>query len=76
MSTLKSAWSVRVYHKVDRFFPSSQLCSSCGFKYEAVKTKNLREWRCPNCGAYHDRDVNAAINILIRGSQDLGLLTA
>jgi transposase, IS605 orfB family len=72
----KSAWSVRVYHKVDRFFPSSQLCSSCGFKYEAVKTKNLREWRCPNCGAYHDRDVNAAINILIRGSQDLGLLTA
>lgn len=72
----KSAWSVRVYHKVDRFFTSSQLCSSCGFKYEAVKTKNLREWRCPNCGAYHDRDINAAINILIRGSQDLGLLTA
>lgn len=72
----KSAWSVRVYHKVDRFFTSSQLCSSCGFKYEAVKTKNLREWRCPNCGTYHDRDVNAAINILIRGSQDLGLLTA
>lgn len=72
----KSAWNGRVYHKVDRFFPSSQLCSSCGFKYEAVKTENLREWRCPNCGAYHDRDVNAAINILIRGSQDLGLLTA
>lgn len=72
----KSAWNGRVYHKVDRFFPSSQLCSSCGFKYEAVKTKNLREWRCPNCGAYHDRDINAAINILNRGSQDLGLLTA
>lgn len=72
----KSAWNDRVYRKVDRFFPSSQLCSSCDFKYEAVKTKNLREWRCPNCGAYHDRDINAAINILIRGSQDLGLLTA
>lgn len=72
----KSAWNDRVYHKVDRFFPSSQLCSSCGFKYEAVKTKNLREWRCPNCGAYHDRDINAAVNILYRGSQDLGLLTA
>lgn len=72
----KSAWNGRIYHKVDRFFPSSQLCSSCGFKYEAVKTKNLREWRCHNCGAYHDRDINAAINILIRGSQDLGLLTA
>ena len=72
----KSAWNGRVYHKVDRFFPSSQLCSSCGFKYEAVKTKNLREWRCPNCGTYHDRDINAAINILIGGSQDLGLLTA
>lgn len=72
----KSAWNGRVYHKVDRFFPSSQLCSSCGFKYEAVKTENLREWRCPNCGAYHDRDINAAVNILNRGSQDLGLLTA
>lgn len=72
----KSAWNGRIYHKVDRFFPSSQLCSSCGFKYEAVKTKNLREWRCPNCGAYHDRDINAAVNILNRGSQDLGLLTA
>lgn len=72
----KSAWNGRVYHKVDRFFPSSQLCSSCGFKYEAVKTKNLREWRCPNCGAYHDRDINAAVNILYRGSQDLGLSLA
>lgn len=72
----KSAWNGRVYHKVDRFFPSSQLCSSCGFKYEAVKTKNLREWRCPNCGTYHDRDINAAVNILYRGSQDLGLSLA
>ncbi|WP_443595644.1 RNA-guided endonuclease TnpB family protein [Agathobacter sp.] len=72
----KADWNMRVYHKVDRFFPSSQLCSNCGFKYEDVKTKNLREWICPNCGKHHDRDVNAAINIKYRGSQDLGLLTA
>lgn len=72
----KADWNMRVYHKVDRFFPSSQLCSNCGFKYEDVKTKNLREWTCPNCGKHHDRDINAAINMLLRGSQDLGLLTA
>ena len=72
----KADWNMRVYHKVDRFFPSSQLCSNCGFKHEDVKLKKLREWICPNCGKHHDRDINAAKNIKQRGSQDLGLLTA
>lgn len=47
---------------VDRFYPSSKLCSDCGFKYKELKL-NERFWSCPNCGSEHDRDMNAAINL-------------
>lgn len=47
---------------VDRFYPSSKLCSDCGFKYKDLKL-NERTWACPNCGSEHDRDINAAINL-------------
>ena len=49
--------------EVDRFFPSSQLCSVCGHKYTGTKELGIREWICPNCGSRHERDRNAAINI-------------
>ncbi|MEU8403673.1 transposase [Nonomuraea sp. NPDC048892] len=53
------------FAKIDRFFPSSKLCSACGALQEEMPL-NIRSWTCP-CGAVHDRDVNAAINILAAG---------
>ena len=50
--------------KVDKFYPSSQLCSVCGFKNIAVKNLGIREWTCPECNTHHDRDVNAALNLV------------
>ena len=55
--------------QVDRFYPSSQLCSECGEKNPATKDLSVREWRCHKCGAYHDRDTNAAKNILNEGTR-------
>lgn len=69
----KSEWNGRVYHKVNRFYASSQLCSVCNYKNEEVKNLSIREWTCPECNATHDRDINASINILNEGLRDLKL---
>ena len=55
---------------VDRFYPSSKTCSKCGYKKKDL-TLSDREWTCPNCGTRHDRDINAAVNILLEGKRIL-----
>ena len=59
----KAQWYGRAFVQVDRFYPSSRLCHNCGHKYDGLLLSE-REWVCESCGASHDRDVNAALNIL------------
>jgi putative transposase len=62
-TTYKMSWAGGTVPRVDRFFPSSKLCSTCGEKHQHL-TLNIRQWVCLNCQTIHDRDKNAAVNIL------------
>ena len=59
----KAQWYGRTLVQVGRFYPSSRLCHDCGYKYAGLRLSE-REWVCEGCGVLHDRDVNAALNIL------------
>ena len=59
----KAQWYGRAFVQVDRFYPSSRLCHDCGHRYSGLRLSE-REWVCESCGVSHDRDVNAALNIL------------
>ena len=63
----KTKWQHKVLVIVDRYYPSSQLCSSCGAQWSGTKDLTVRKWTCPECGTDHDRDQNAATNILNEG---------
>lgn len=70
----KARWYGKVISKIDTFYPSSQLCSNCGYKNPDIKNLDIREYDCPICGVHHDRDVNAAINILNEGLRILNFI--
>lgn len=67
----KSEWNSRTYIKVGRFVPSSQVCHVCGYKNVETKDLSVRKWICPQCSTQHDRDVNAAMNILHEGLKQI-----
>ena len=64
--TYKAEWYGRELIKIDRWFPSSKRCSSCGYVVEKMPL-SIRQWDCPQCGTKHDRDINASVNILAAG---------
>lgn len=63
----KADWNDKIIQQIDTYYPSSQLCSICGYKNVNTKDLSIREWVCPECSTEHDRDINASINILNEG---------
>ena len=68
----KASWNDKQVVFIDRFYPSSKTCHCCGYKNEGLKLSD-REWVCPKCGVIHDRDINAAKNIIEEGKRIIGL---
>lgn len=76
MLDYKAAWAGRTVVKVPTFYPSSQTCSCCGYKNLDVKDLSVRRWACPKCKARHDRDKNAAHNILAEAKRIMAIPAA
>ena len=71
MLEYKAKWYGRTLIKVNRYYPSSQLCNKCGYQNKELKDYSIRNWTCPKCNCNHERDYNAANNILDKGLEML-----
>ena len=63
----KANWNNKKLIQIDRYYPSSQICSVCDYQNKKVKDLKIRNWECPNCHTKHNRDYNAAVNIMFKG---------
>ena len=63
----KSKLKGKFYYKINTYYPSSQICSCCGYRNRSLKDLSIKEYDCPRCGSHNDRDINASLNILFEG---------
>ena len=71
----KCDWNDKIFIKIPKNFPSTQICSNCGKQNHdiaGIGKLGIRNWKCPFCGEVHDRDLNASINILNKGLEIVG----
>ena len=63
----KANWNNKKLIQIDRYYPSSQICNVCNYQNKEVKDLSIRKWECPICHIEHERDYNAAVNIMFKG---------
>ena len=63
----KSKWNNKKFYQIDTYYPSSQICSRCGYQEKKLKDLSIRKWECESCTNINERDINASINIMFEG---------
>ena len=63
----KSKWKNKKFYQIEEYYPSSQICSRCGYQEKRLKDLSIRKWECLNCTNNNERDINVSINIMFEG---------